>query len=48
MFKEDGINKKVKIAIEKESIQKKIDLDKMIAYIVRAGYEVRKSLSEGG
>lgn len=48
MFKEDGINKKVKIAIEEESIQKNMDLDEMIAYIVRAGYEVRKGLSGGG
>ncbi|HQN31272.1 MAG TPA: IS110 family transposase [Methanothrix soehngenii] len=48
MFKEDGINKKVKIAIEEESIQKNMDLDEMIAYIVRAGYEVRKGISGGG
>jgi len=48
MFKENGINKKFKIAIEEESIQKNMDLDEMIAYIVRAGYEVRKGISRGG
>ena len=47
MFKEEGFDKKAKIAIEKESIQQNMDLDEMIAYIVRAGYEVRKGLSGG-
>ncbi len=48
MFNEDGSIKKVKIAIEKESTQQKMNLDEMIAYIVRVGYEVRKGSSGGG
>jgi len=46
MYKEDGINKKVKIDVEKEFPQY-MNLEEMITYIVRAGYEVRKG-SEGG
>jgi transposase len=47
MYKEDGINKKVKIDIGKEFPQQEMNLEEMITYIVRAGYEVRKG-SEGG
>jgi transposase len=48
MFEEDGSIKKVKIAIEKEPTQQKMNLDEMIAYIVRAGYEVRRDSSGEG
>ena len=47
MYKEDGINKKVKIDVGKEFTQQEMNLEEMITYIVRAGYEVRKG-SEGG
>ena len=47
MYKEDGINKKVKIDVGKEFSQQEMNLEEMITYIVRAGYEVRKG-SEGG
>ena len=47
MYKEDGINKKVKIDVGKEFPQQEMNLEEMIKYIVRAGYEVRKG-SEGG
>lgn len=47
MYREDGINKKVKIDVGKEFPHQEMDLEKMITYIVRAGYEVRKG-SEGG
>ena len=47
MYKEDGINKKVKIDVGKEFPQQEMNLEEMITYIVRAGYEVRKG-SEGG
>jgi len=47
MYKEDGINKKVKVDVGKEFPQQEMNLEEMITYIVRAGYEVRKG-SEGG
>jgi transposase len=47
MYKEDGINKKVKIDVGKEFPQQEMNLEEMIKYIVSAGYEVRKG-SEGG
>ncbi|MHB8118898.1 MAG: hypothetical protein ACYDHX_09240 [Methanothrix sp.] len=47
MYNEAGINKKVKIDDGKEFLQREMDLEEMITYIVRAGYEVRKG-SEGG
>jgi transposase len=47
MYKEDSINKKVKIDVGKEFPQQEMNLEEMITYIVRAGYEVRKG-SEGG
>jgi transposase len=47
MYKEDGINKKVKLDVGKEFPQQEMNLEEMIKYIVRAGYEVRKG-SEGG
>ncbi len=47
MYKEEGINKKVKIDVGKEFPPQEMDLEEMITYIVRAGYEVRKG-SEGG
>jgi transposase len=48
MYKEDGINKKVKIDIGNEFSQREMDLEEMIKYIVRAGYEVRKGSAGGG
>lgn len=48
MYKEDGINKKVKIDIGNEFSQREMDLEEMIEYIVRAGYEVRKGSAGGG
>lgn len=47
MYKEEGINKKVKIDVGKEFPPQEMNLEEMITYIVRAGYEVRKG-SEGG
>lgn len=47
MYKEDGINKKVKVDVGNEFPQQEMNLEEMITYIVRAGYEVRKG-SEGG
>lgn len=48
MYKEDGINKKIKIDIGNEFSQREMDLEEMIKYIVRAGYEVRKGSAGGG
>jgi len=48
MYHEGGINKKIKIDIEKASSSTEIDLEEMIKYIVKAGYEVRKGPSGGG
>jgi len=48
MYQEEGINKKVKIDVGKEFPQQEIGLEEMITYLVRAGYEVRKGLTEGG
>jgi len=48
MYKEDGINKKVKIDIGNEFSQREMDLEEMIKYIVRAGYEVRKGSAGDG
>jgi transposase len=48
MYKEDGINKRVKIDIGNEFSQREMDLEEMIKYIVRAGYEVRKGSAGGG
>ena len=48
MYKEDGINKKVKIDIGNEIPQREMDLEEMITYLVRAGYEVRKGSTGGG
>ena len=48
MYKEDGINKKVKIDVGNEFPQQEMDLEEMITYIVRAGYEVRKGSTGGG
>ena len=47
MYKEDGINKKVKVDVGNEFPQQEMNLEDMITDIVRAGYEVRKG-SEGG
>jgi transposase len=47
-YKEDGINKKVKIDVGNEFSQREMDLEEMITYIVRAGYEVRKGSTGGG
>jgi hypothetical protein len=48
IYKEDGINKKIKIDVGRASSPRDMDLDEMIKYIVRAGYEVRKGTSGGG
>jgi len=48
MYKEDGIDKKVKIDVGKEFSQQEMNLEEMITYIVRAGYEVRKGSGGGG
>jgi transposase len=48
MYKEDGINKKVKIDVGNEIPPREMDLEEMITYIVRAGYEVRKGSTGGG
>jgi len=48
MYKEDGTNKKIKIDIGNEFSQREMDLEEMIKYIVRAGYEVRKGSAGGG
>ncbi|WP_348303143.1 IS110 family transposase [Methanothrix sp.] len=48
MYKEDGINKKIKIDIGSEIPQREMDLEEMITYLVRAGYEVRKGSTGGG
>jgi len=48
MYQEEGINKKVKIDVGKEFPQQEMGLEEMITYLVRAGYEVRKGLTEGG
>jgi hypothetical protein len=48
MYREEGIDKTAKIDIEKECQQREIDLEEMITYIVRAGYEVRKGSVVGG
>jgi transposase len=48
MYKEDGTNKKIKIDIGNEFSQREMDLEEMIEYIVRAGYEVRKGSAGGG
>lgn len=48
MYKEDGINKKVKIDVGNEIPQREMDLEEMITYLVRAGYEVRKGSTGGG
>ena len=48
MYQEEGINKKVKIDVGKEFPQQEMGLVEMITYLVRAGYEVRKGLTEGG
>ena len=48
MYKEDGINKKVKIDVGNEITQREMDLEEMITYIVRAGYVVRKDTIGGG
>ena len=48
MYKEDGINKKIKIDVGNEFSQREMDLEEMIKYIVRAGYEVRKGSAGGG
>ena len=48
MYHEGGIDKKIKIDIEKASSSTEIDLEEMIKYIVKAGYEVRKGPSGGG
>jgi len=48
MYQEEGINKKVKIDIGNEFSQREMDLEEMIKYIVRAGYEVRKGSAGGG
>ena len=48
MYHEGGINKKIKIDIEKASSSTEIDLEEMIKYIVKAGYEVRKGPCGGG
>jgi len=47
-YKEDGINKKVKIDVGNEFSPHEMDLEEMIKYIVRAGYEVRKGSAGGG
>jgi len=48
MYKEDGINKKIKIDVGNEFSQREMDLEEMIKYIIRAGYEVRKGSAGGG
>jgi transposase len=48
MYKEDGINKEVKIDFRNEIPQREMDLEEMITYLVRAGYEIRKDTSGGG
>ena len=48
MYKEDGINKKVKIDVGNEFSPHEMDLEEMIKYIVRAGYEIRKGSAGGG
>jgi transposase len=48
MYKEDGINKKVKIDVGNQIPQREMDLEEMITYLVRAGYEVRKGSTGGG
>jgi transposase len=48
MYHEGGINKKIKIDVEKASSSTEIDLEEMIKHIVKAGYEVRKVPSGGG
>ena len=48
MYQEECINKKVKIDVGKEFPQQEMGLEEMITYLVRAGYEVRKGLTEGG
>lgn len=48
MYKEEGINKKVKIDVGNEFSPHEMDLEEMIKYIVRAGYEVRKGSAGGG
>ena len=47
IYQEKGINKKVKIDVRKEFSPHEMGLEEMIAYLVRAGYVVRKG-SEGG
>lgn len=48
MYKEEGINKKVKIDVGNEFSPHEMDLEEMIKYIVRAGYEIRKGSAGGG
>ena len=48
MYQEEGINKKVKIDVGKEFLQREMGLEEMIVYLVRAGYEVRKGSTGGG
>jgi hypothetical protein len=48
IYQEEGINKKVKIDVGKELPKQEMGLEEMITYPVRAGYEVRKGLTEGG
>jgi len=48
IYKENCINKKFKINVGKEIPQREMDLEEMITYTVRAGYEVRKDTSGAG